>query len=77
MTNNDDPVVLTSVSFETQAAIIVAVLQDGGIEAYSTGGLTSGWRAEAPGMVQVLVRQGDLERAQQLLDEAQEAEPPA
>ncbi len=64
------PVVLTTVPSEMRAAIIVAALSERGIEAQTVGELTSGFRAEAPGDVKILVRQVDLERAQAVLQSA-------
>jgi len=61
------PVVLTSVPSEAHAAMIVAALEREGIKAHAQGSLTSGFRAEAPGNVQVLVRQADLGQAHALL----------
>ncbi len=66
----EDPnrvVVLTTVPTEAEAATIVAALDGGGIQARITGELTSGFRAEAPGDVRVLVREADLEQARELL----------
>ena len=66
----DDPnraVVLTTVPTEAQAALIVAALEDRGVQARTTGELTSGFRAEAPGGGQVLILQADLERARDTL----------
>ncbi|MEE9295961.1 MAG: hypothetical protein V3W34_13495 [Phycisphaerae bacterium] len=65
------PVVLTTVAMELQAALIVAALEERSIEAQTTGALTSGFRAEAPGGVQVLVRAVDLERARAALSDLQ------
>ena len=53
---------------EAEAAIIVAALQDCGIDAMLTGVHTSCFRAEAPGDVSVVVRQADLQRARQTLE---------
>ena len=64
----DRPVVLTSVPGEAQAVMIVAALEERGVQARTQGELTSGFRAEAPGQVQVLVRHSDLERAREILD---------
>lgn len=66
-TNNLD--VLVSVPSEIEAAAIVSVLSERGIEATATGGLTAGFKAEAPGEVNVLVSAADAERAKQVLDE--------
>ena len=62
------PVVLTSVPSETQAAMIVAALDRENIPAQVQGALTSAFRAEVPGEVQVLVRQADLDRAHEILE---------
>ena len=61
------PILLTTVPTEPQAVMIVAALQDQGVPAWTTGALTSGFQAAAPGQVQVLVRQGDVERAREIL----------
>lgn len=59
------PQVLASLYAETEAAMIVAALADHGVEASTTGGITAGFRAEAPGRVDIIVRQEQLEKAQQ------------
>lgn len=69
------PIVLTTVETEGEAAVIVAALGERGIQARSIGGLTSGFRAEAPGGVRVLVRQIDFEQAQAALQEVADAQP--
>ena len=61
------PMVLTTVPTEVQAELIVAALAGRGVKARTEGGLTGGFRAEAPGRVQVIVRQADLELAQDSL----------
>jgi hypothetical protein len=63
------PVVLTTRPMEAQAAMVAAVLRDEGIPAELAGMYTAGFRAEAPGVVQVLVRRGDLDRALAILAE--------
>lgn len=67
------PVVLTTVETEGEAAMIVSALGERGIQARSIGGLSSGFRAEAPGGVKVLVRQADLEQAQAVLQAVEDA----
>lgn len=62
--------VLVNVATEAQASLIVALLDEHGIEAHATGGFTSGFRAGMPGEVHVLVKATDLDRARVLLDEA-------
>ena len=62
--------ILQSVPFELQAAILVFQLNDAGIDAWSEGGLTSGFRAHAPGNANVVVRVCDLSRAHSVLRES-------
>jgi len=52
-----------------EAGIIVGGLDERGIKATMSGVYTSGFRAEAPGWVQVLVAKEDLPAAQAVLDE--------
>ena len=54
---------------EMSASIIVSVLQDAGIKAVATGAFTAGFRAEAPGMVQIKVFESDAERARRVISE--------
>jgi hypothetical protein len=56
-----------------EAALIVAALERGGIRATTTGEATAGFRAEAPGSVQVLVAERDLPRAYAVLGEMRQA----
>ena len=74
--DSEDLLVLISVPTEIEAAAIVAALAQDDIRAVATGGLTSGFKAEAPGEVQVLVKQADAERAQQTLLEIRSGENP-
>lgn len=70
MTTNPDRLeVLKSYANEMEAAPIVAALEAAGIQAKTMGGFTAGFRAEAPGDVQVIVRSEDLQRAKELLAE--------
>ena len=59
--------VLARVPTEAEASLIVQTLADRGISAKAIGGFTSGFKAEAPGDVSVLVRRGDLRRAESIL----------
>lgn len=52
---------------EVEAEVIAGVLNDHGIQATTSGGYTSGFRAEAPGDVGVLVAADDLPHARELL----------
>ncbi len=67
----DRPENLIQVASEVEAAAIVTALQAHGIEALASGGFTSGFRAEAPGRVNVVVRHQDLEEARLILAEIQ------
>jgi hypothetical protein len=60
------PVVLCEFENEFQATALLAELQASGIEASTTGGFTAGFRAESPGLVQVVVRQVDAELAKEV-----------
>lgn len=70
------PIALTSVPNDIEAAVIVAALSAEGIEAMATGGFTAGFVAEAPGSVQITVKQEDLSRALQVLDQFEENQTP-
>jgi hypothetical protein len=63
MQDNEEPVVLTDVNSETEAAMIVAALAEEGIEAFKSGGPVSDFKVGIPGHVQVLVRPEDIDRA--------------
>jgi hypothetical protein len=68
---------LTSFPSEFESQLLVNILVEHGIPAHTTGAFTSGFRAEAPGWVRVLVRSGDLEVATTVWEEArQSAGPP-
>ncbi len=71
MVDPNAPCVLTSVANEIEAAAIATALADYGIEAAVTGGFTAGFKAEAPGLVQILVKESDLDRAKPALAEIQ------
>ena len=66
---SDRPVLVAEFSNEALAAIFIATLREEDIEAVTTGGMTAGFRAEAPGMVRVLVHEKDAERGRALLDQ--------
>jgi Putative prokaryotic signal transducing protein len=70
MTSHPEPAeLLTSTPTEMEASIIVAALAQEEIRATMTGQYTAGFRAEAPGWVQILVADGDLARAKEVLDD--------
>jgi hypothetical protein len=70
MTRDDgNPTRLISVRTELEAGIIVGALEQHDIKSTMTGVYTAGFRAEAPGWVQVLVAEYDLAAAQAILEE--------
>lgn len=71
--DREPAVLLATVATEFEAALMVNALEARGIAARSAGALTAGFRAEAPGRVQVLVRERDLAEARDILKELKEA----
>jgi hypothetical protein len=71
-TDPSELVVLVSVPNEIEAAAVAAALEQNGIQTIIAGGYTSGFKAEAPGDVNVLVKQSDADRAKQALREIRE-----
>ena len=71
---NERVVLLTSAPNEMEAGVIVGALEERGIKATMTGTYTSGFRAEAPGWVQVLVGEDDLAAAKEVLAEARDGD---
>lgn len=69
MTDSETLQVAASCRTEQEAAVLASVLSQAGIEAQTTGELTSAFRVEIAGEVQILVHDSDLEEAQRILDE--------
>jgi hypothetical protein len=70
MTSDPDcPEVLFSAANEIEAAAMTSALAEYGIETFAAGGYTSGFKAEAPGNVDILVKHADLDRAREALAE--------
>lgn len=63
----NSPKAVRTVPSELEAAAIITALANHGIEASTTGDYTSGFRAEAPGWVKVVVKYRDLKQADQIL----------
>jgi hypothetical protein len=59
--------VLISFPNEVEAAAVVNALAEHGIHATATGAYTASFRAEAPGMVRVLVAEDNVSRAREIL----------
>ena len=72
-TDPHNPEVLVSLPTDVAAAAIVTALASRGIQASTTGDFTAGFRAEAPGLVNVIVRREDLDQAKQALTEIKES----
>ncbi|EDL60373.1 DUF2007 domain-containing protein [Gimesia maris] len=64
---HDRLVTVTTAADELEGELIVALLNEHGIKATSTGGLTAQFRAEAPGVVEVLVMQDQLAAANTII----------
>jgi hypothetical protein len=68
MSDPHESIVLARFPDELSALLLVGDLQREGIPATVLGGLTAQLRAEAPGLVSVMIRRGDLVRAEQILE---------
>ncbi len=64
----NSPTVVYSAENAIEAGAIATALEAEGIETTTTGSYTSGFQAEAPGTVQVVVRQSQAEKARTILD---------
>ena len=67
--DSNNPTTLTRYCSEVEAVALLAALSESGIQGTTTGSFTTGFQAEAPGDVTVVVRQSDLSRAQEVLAE--------
>jgi len=71
----NSPTVVYSADNAIEAGAIVTALEAEGIETTTTGSYTSGFQAEAPGPVQVVVRQSQADKARNVIERLeQEAE---
>lgn len=75
MTNQDhpEPVIVAQYPAEIQGTFAANMLREAGIRCELVGGASSGFKAESPGYVRILVSEGDAARARVLL-EAYDAE---
>ena len=64
----DSPTVVYRAATSIEAAAIVTALEAEGIETTTTGNYTSAFQAEAPGSVQVVVRQSQADKARTIID---------
>ena len=75
MTNeHPDPVVVARYPTEFEASLTRNMLNEAGIPSELVGGMTAGFRAETPGMVEVLVPGQFAEEAKLLIEEQEEGE---
>ena len=70
LTENDPtrPMKLETFNDNYQASLLVARLEEAGIKATAVGGFVSGFQAESPGYVDVVVAQSEFENAKSLFD---------
>lgn len=68
-TDRSSTTVLAVVHTEAEAAMMVQALESQGIPAQYVGALTSGFRAEVPGEVSVMVHTENVSRAREVLNE--------
>jgi len=73
LTENDPtrPKKLETFNDNFQASVLVSRLQENDIKATAVGGFVSGFQAESPGYVDVVVIQSDFDRAKALYDQWQ------
>lgn len=68
------PEILISLSNDIEASALVGALAQYGIDATAVGGFISGFKADAPSSMDILVKCSDLDRARQALAEIHERE---
>ncbi|MEQ8843419.1 MAG: DUF2007 domain-containing protein [Phycisphaerales bacterium] len=68
-TEHPEPVILGQYPTEIQATFAANMLREAGIRCELLGGASSGFKAESPGYVRILVSQADAQRARQLIEE--------
>lgn len=67
--DHSEPVVVARYSTEFEASLARNMLQEAGIPSQIVGGMTAGFRAETPGMVDVLVPGRFAEEAKLMIEE--------
>lgn len=70
MTQDDPsrPMKLETFNDNYQASVLVTMLEDNGVKANAVGGFVSGFQAESPGYVDVVVAQSEFARAKSLYE---------
>ena len=69
----DSPRTIYRAASECEAALVVGLLADHGVEARTVGNFIAGFRAEAPSLVGVVVREADAAEAKAILGEREDA----
>ena len=64
-----EPVTIGQYETEIQATFAANTLREAGIRCELVGGASSGFKAESPGYVRILVARDDAPRARQLLED--------
>jgi hypothetical protein len=67
--DHPEPVTVAQYSTEIQATFAANMLREAGIRCEMVGGASSGFKAESPGYVRLLVSARDATRARMLLEE--------
>ena len=75
MDDRDGLVTLVRTRDEMAASLFLGALKEAGVRAEMAGGFIAGFRAEAPGYVDVVVNEKDLAEAQKVLRLFQDNEP--
>lgn len=67
--NHPEPVIIAQYATEIQATFAANMLREAGIRCEVVGGASSGFKAESPGHVRLLVSSHDEAKARVLLEE--------
>ncbi len=67
--DHPEPVTVAQYATEIQATFAANMLREAGIRCERLGGASSGFKAESPGYVRLLVSQRDAARAQEMLED--------
>ena len=66
-----EPVIIGEYPTEIQASFALNALREAGIRCEMVGGASSGFKAESPGYVRILVPEHEAEKARQILADFQ------
>ena len=65
--NHPEPVIIGEYPTEIKASFAANALREAGIRCEMVGGASSGFKAESPGYVRLLVPEHEVEKARQIL----------